>query len=136
MGTNYYLGEKDPCRECGRPYEQLHIGKSSFGWHFSLHVIPEMEINNLEDWKKVWKGKKIFDEYGLKISWVKMLSIITERKGTNNSMEKPYGYESWEEFHKVNHSEFGINGLIRSKIGSFCIGHGEGTYDYKVGYFS
>lgn len=38
MGTNYYLHSQDPCEHCGRSYPELHIGKSSAGWVFALHV--------------------------------------------------------------------------------------------------
>jgi len=54
MGTNYYLYPASPCKACGRSYEAKHIGKSSAGWCFLLHVIPEEGINDLEDWKKLW----------------------------------------------------------------------------------
>ena len=42
MGTNYYLHRPrtNECEHCGRADEAppLHIGKSSSGWCFSLHV--------------------------------------------------------------------------------------------------
>jgi len=38
LGTNYYWQESEPCAACGRGYEQVHVGKSSAGWCFSLHV--------------------------------------------------------------------------------------------------
>ena len=54
MGTNYYLHEPptNKCEHCGRQDEKepLHIGKSSVGWVFALHIIPEMGIEDLEDW--------------------------------------------------------------------------------------
>ena len=37
MGTNYYL-ETDACDKCGRGDGPLHIGNSSAGWCFALHV--------------------------------------------------------------------------------------------------
>ena len=55
MGTNYYLYEgSEACPTCKRPFEPLHIGKSSAGWCFSLHVIPEEGINTLDDWRTRW----------------------------------------------------------------------------------
>jgi len=63
MGMNYYVEEKPACECCGCKYEQIHIGKSSAGWCFSLHVIPEMGLNNLEDWVNFLKDKAIVDEY-------------------------------------------------------------------------
>lgn len=130
MGTNYYLEEQEPCPHCGRPYERLHIGKSSGGWCFSLHIIPEKGINNLEDWRILWKNKRIFDEYEKEISHAEMLRIITERKWE----EPPKDPISW---YFYNHAEVGPNNLARHKIdGTHCIGHGEGTWDLIIGYFS
>lgn len=65
MGTNYYLEPKPPCQCCGRPFEQLHIGKSSAGWCFALHVIPERGIKDLDDWVRIWSQPeaRIVDEY-------------------------------------------------------------------------
>jgi len=138
MGTNYYLETKSPCKKCGRGYEPYHIGKSSGGWCFSLHVYPDNDINTLEDVKKLWEGGVIVDEYGANISKEEMLSIITERSAR---CEKKYKVDawcrSWADFHRMNHSEFGPNGLIRAKIdGEHCIGHGTGTYDFITGEFS
>lgn len=69
MGTNYYLKPK-PCECCGRTDEGLHIGKSSAGWCFSLHVIPEEGINGLDDWKSRFDepGVQIVNEYGEVVS--------------------------------------------------------------------
>lgn len=35
-----------------------------------------------------------------------------------------------------NHAEPGPNGLLRHKIGPYCLGHGEGTWDLMPGEFS
>jgi len=117
MGTNYYIKNILSCPECGTPAAaDYHIGKASGGWCFGLHVKPGIgfnSTNNLNDIKRLWKGKPIKDEDGSTISKKEMLSIITER--------------SWN----------GPNELLRHKIdGTFCIGHGPGTYDYLIGYFS
>jgi len=57
MGTNYYLvkNERPPCPCCERTYvqERLHIGKSSGGWCFALHVIPEMGMLLIDSNPKV-----------------------------------------------------------------------------------
>ena len=139
MGTNYYIEQDPPCKECGRGWEQYHIGKSSGGWCFSLHVDPDNGINTLEDIKGLWKGKDIVDEYGDRISKKEMFSVITKRIGSwKHEKEKyPFGYTSWAAFHKTNSSENGPNNLLRHKIdGTHCIGHGDGTYDYITGEFS
>lgn len=129
MGTNYYLYEKPDCECCCRPFEPLHIGKSSGGWCFSLHVIPEDRINTLEDWRQLWSedGAFIRNEYGDKISITEMEDIIT-----NRSREFSGTDDSWYE---ENHAERGPNNMARHVIGRFCIGHGPGTWDYVVGEF-
>ena len=122
MGTNYYLHEKSDCECCGRPFDPLHIGKSSGGWCFTLHVIPEDNINTLEDWKLLWnkQGSIIRDEYGSKFAVVEMEDIITNRSWVKNTNKKNQ---------QCN--------LARHEIdGSHCIGHGEGTWDYVIGEFS
>jgi hypothetical protein len=83
MGTNYYFhpsGDRD-CPHCGQRTENRHIGKSSAGWAFSLHVYPNDGITSLEDWKALWADPKgaIFDEYGDKTSVADMLAEICER---------------------------------------------------------
>lgn len=137
MGTNYYLETQPPCPTCGREYESRHIGKSSAGWCFALHVYPEESTMNLEDWKQDWRGKQIVDEYGRKLTPDEMLAVITDRHWLRR--DEPLGYKDWAEFHRINHSEEGPNGLLRHRIGdlqSGCVAHGEGTWDYIVGEFS
>jgi hypothetical protein len=131
MGTNYYL-KMDICDKCGRedPAKTLHIGKSSYGWCFSLHVIPG-EIPNLSEWQRLFPLGRIFDEYQEEISVEKMFALITERKGHEGKEHHD------EEFHRSNHSEPGPKGLLRHRIDSVhCVGHGEGTWDYIFGEFS
>lgn len=123
MGTNFYLHKpsKSKCNHCGHDPELkiLHIGKSSFGWRFALHVIPEEGINSLEDWKREWsaEGSFIKNEYEETISVEKMLDTITNRKSGRFS---PEGMEP--QFHELDRQ--------------YCLGHGEGSWDYMVGEFS
>ena len=159
MGTNYYFHKPltNHCKHCGRsdPPERLHIGKSSGGWCFSLHVYPEQGIHTLGDWRTLWTGPgSIESEYGDRLAPEEMLGVITGRTfpkdwdsdwwapqpfGTTLD-GKPFilpGYDSEEHFHRSNHSERGPNGLLRHRIdGHHCIGHGPGTYDYIIGDFS
>ena len=138
MGTNFYV-RFEPCKTCGRSDEEYHIGKSSGGWCFTLHVEPDENINTLEDVKKIWEksGSKIYDEYGGEISSEKMMEIITDRKWKRKKFMPDGWYKSEEEFYEKNHAVKGPNGLVRHKIdGDHCIGHGEGTWDYITGEFS
>lgn len=137
MGTNYYLYEKEDCPNCGANNEPRHIGKSSMGWVFGLHV--DDEIKNLGNWKDQFfrPSTIIKNEYGDLIPPHDMVDIIELRMSKKNFDNKPYAYDSWEQFHKQNHSEEGPKGLLRHQVdGSHCVGHGEGTYDYIAGEFS
>lgn len=113
MGTNYYLHQQPDCECCGRPFEPLHIGKSSGGWAFALHVMPDDNVTTLDDWRNLWgaPGAYIRNEYGERIPIADMELIVT-----------------------VRHHQ---RGLLRSDIdGRHCLGHGPGTWDYIAGEFS
>ncbi|MFW6145427.1 MAG: hypothetical protein ACOC4Y_01380 [bacterium] len=133
MGINYYVRFNE-CECCGH-FEEYHIGKSSAGWCFSLHVDPDEGINNLEDMKWLMDRGRIFDEYGAEWTKEEMLDKITNRSW--NKPEHPYGYRSWENFYHYNNAEAGPCGLNRHRVGGcHCVGHGEGTWDYIIGEFS
>jgi hypothetical protein len=145
MGTNFYFRKPlaNYCEHCGRsdPPKELHIGKSSAGWCFSLHVYPEQGIHTLDDWGAIWANGTIFDEYGDELTRLEMLAVITTGRSSTKDWDSRWasnsGYFSEEAFHRSNHSERGPNGLLRHRIdGSHCIGHGPGPYDYIVGDFS
>lgn len=133
MGTNYYFHSQPKCKECGRETEGIHIGKSSGGWCFSLHVMPEEKIINWQDWLdhfKNYKDSYIKDEYGDIISFEKMIDIVENRKW--NASRQWTAKELFD-----NHAEPGPNGLVRHRVdGIHCVGHGDGTYDYITGEFS
>lgn len=143
MGTNYYwLNVENECDHCGRGdvVERLHIGKSSGGWCFGLHVHPNQGINDLPDWEVRWaSGGHIENEYGERVDPAKMWSVIAEREWNRGGSgdETPFGYASWDEFYRRNHAAPGPNGLVRHRIEpGHCIGHGAGTWDLIVGEFS
>jgi hypothetical protein len=136
MGTNYYFSKEAACPTCGHDRgDLLHIGKSSAGWCFSLHVIPDSGLNSLEDWEHLFPDGYIRDEYGQHISPAGMSDVIRNR-GRARKPERPLGYESWDDFHRVNQSEPGPKGLLRHRLGTHCVGHGEGTWDLIPGEFS
>lgn len=114
MGTNYYLHTKPDCECCGRDFPPMHIGKSSGGWCFSLHVMPEDNINTLEDWRELWRQPESFirNEYSEKVPIEEMEKIITNRSYRG-------GIPLRHELDKRH-----------------CVGHGSGTWDYIIGDFS
>ena len=142
MGTNYYWIKVQPpvCQHCGRSdeVERLHIGKSSAGWCFALHVIPELGIADLPDWEKLWAepGSAIVDEYDKPVTVDEMRAVIMARARNKDWNEAPYGYPSWERFHQENYSEQGPVGLLRHRLGPHCVAHGAGTWDCLPGEFS
>ena len=138
MGTNYYL-YKNVCEHCGRGDGPIHIGKSSAGWCFGLHVDSEIGVNSLDDWKCVWSqpGSVIKDEYGEVISPSRMLQVITERSWPKRNFTSGGFYRDEQHFMESNHAVRGPKNLVRHAIdGWSCIGHGEGTWDLCKGEFS
>lgn len=142
MGTNYYVkvvaSEPRICSECGmfRETELLHIGKSSCGWCFSLHVIQDRGLTSLDAWAALLKSLddlercEIQDEYGTELSCDEMMAIIMDREGVSDSPH-PYS-DSWLE---ANQAEWGPKGLLRHRVQGNCIGHGAGTWDLLTGEF-
>lgn len=144
MGTNYYaiLEEKEhDCPTCSRPgYMEIirwHIGKSSLGWCFSLHVGSPNEPHiprSLTEWKEVWsKSLRIVDEYGREITPDDMLRIVTQRQGIEPPVREKHLDLGW---YRSNHAQPGPNHLARHVLDTHCVGHGEGTWDLITGEFS
>lgn len=126
MGTNYYA-EIDCCKECGRSAETKHIGKSSAGWCFSLHV--DDEIDSLCAWVKFLSKDNVTikSEYGDVLTIDYMVDVIAGRTW-------PKRPESFD--YQANDAETGPNNLVRHRIdGVYCVGHGEGTWDLMKGEF-
>ena len=138
MGTNYYL-HSEPCDKCGRADEAKHIGKSSGGWCFALHVYPDEGIRDLPDWEDRWKLGTIRNEYGEAVTPDEMLVVITARFGSKEwPARDPDRMDLNEEaLHTSNYSERGPAGLLRARRDrKRVIGHGPGTWDLIVGDFS
>lgn len=134
MGTNYYAQTiSDICQHCGRgnESEKLHIGKSSAGWCFSLHTIPELGILDLPDWQREWAkpGVIILDEYDDVLSPEEMVQEITNRSW-------PHKSDRTAEYLNANNAVEGPNNLMRHRIGPYCVSHGAGTWDCLSGEFS
>lgn len=131
MGTNYYWFPEPFC------LNPVHIGKSSAGWCFTLHVYPdgahnipdEIEVHDLDDWIELWErpNTAIRDEYGDPVTRDEMFERITNR-GSGAKLT-----DGWLE---RNHAIRGPNGLARRRLDENCVSHGDGTWDCLVGEFS
>lgn len=126
-----------------KEYEYLiHIGKNSVGWHFSLCIYPDLNINNLEDWKELFNSCTIIDENYKVIKPEEMLSIInkeyykerplqeeSELKSINDLNAKLGHriYDSYDDLLKDNSAERGFYGLWAHKYGDFT--RTDGAYD-------
>jgi len=138
MGTNYYVEEESKtCPTCGHVEggDEIHIGKSSAGWCFSLHHIPDLELVTLDSWSQFLKDKQIKDEYGGLVDHNDFMAIVLDRgRGISVWDERPSGYTSWVAFHAQNYSIQGPHGLIRHRD---CVYHGdEEPWDMIEGEFS
>jgi hypothetical protein len=140
MGTNYYSVKRGVEELDGDAFWELrdgegdsvlHIGKSSGGWCFSLHVIPECGINDLWDWFDLLldPDRIIVNEYREVISFSEMFRKITQRG-------RPDDNRWTERILQQNHAELGPNNLVRHQIGHGCVKHGAGTWDCITGRFS
>lgn len=129
MGTNYYA-KINACPCCGHTEEGVHIGKSSGGWCFALHVAPEYGLTDWDKWQEFLTKPNVTieDEYHTSISLRELKEVVENRS---------WGYcrGDWE--YEVNHAELGPNNLVRCKVdGRHCVGQGEGTWDLIAGEFS
>lgn len=140
MGTNYYsvkrgLETLPPDEFWGRRRDEnddiLHIGKSSGGWCFTLHVMPERGVEDLWDWIAILLDPEriIINEYSEPIEFSGMWRTITDR-----SWPRP---KTWTEAdYRRNYAEPGPNNLARHAVGRGCRSQGLGTWDCVEGYFS
>jgi hypothetical protein len=143
MGTNYYATIKgNPCPTCGHDPDsrKLHIGKSSSGWCFALHVEPNNPNfpSNWGEWIDLLGGHNvtIHDEYDDEYTLERLMKVVAHRDWAIKREVLPKRYLSWDDFYYKNHAQPGPNGLLRHRIGNGCIAHGEGTWDLIAGYFS
>ena len=113
----------------------LHIGKSSFGWHFSLCIYPELGINNLDDWIRLWSSPDVVisDEEDCVITPEEMVDRITkrgvaewdeskreelEKKAVEsyNSLSESLGSRiyvaNYDEYLRANNATRGLRGLL------------------------
>lgn len=137
MGTNYYW-HRNPCTSCGHPEEVAHIGKSSGGWAFALHVNFTLQsgraVNDLHDWKHLFQapGSRIVDEYDRIVSAKEMVLIITDRKAEPITTP-PVGYSSIESFCLCNVAVIGQQNLLFPRA---AYAPPQATWYHAVGDFS
>lgn len=131
MGTNWYLVKQEMVSNIlardSLPYDHwtamshvhgtgvLHIGKSSGGWRFSLHVMPEHGIHDFMDWMAMATDPEwiIMNEYLDIINYVELIQLVAYRQSSPQRELK---------YHTID--------------GRHCIGHGSGTWDLILGNFS
>jgi len=125
VSINYYAH-----LDLGKPVVKLHIGKSSAGWCFALHVTDE--ITSLDDWRKAWSCPwvTIVDEYGDTVTLTEMLTEITDRSWSG---PRDRGSPWWDQ----NHALPGLLGLLRQTHNATLPPNPEtDTYDLCFGDFS
>lgn len=95
MGMNYYCETgrmfEVEC-DCGFKHmmpETLHIGKSSWGWKFTLHAIPEKGLECWRDWEEVLKdARRIYNEEGEDVALEKLRETVLHRARKPNDEDK------------------------------------------------
>jgi hypothetical protein len=90
MGTNYYAELPQcahPCEHCNFD-DRLHIGKSSGGWKFGFHGIPERGLTSWAAWQDFLADHIIYDEYGQMIQLGEFATIVTDRN-VGRGMARP-----------------------------------------------
>lgn len=130
MGCSYYAELPDGAR--------LHIGKSSGGWSFLLHVIPDRDLNSLADWRAFLERPdvEIFDCEDTFMDSAGLIDVITERADFVVGDLRRQRSSEWQ---FQNHAFFDERfKLARPVVGGSggCIRNGDGPYDLIVGDFS
>ncbi len=89
MGTNYYVQFKT-CEHCHHVPTDLHIGKSSAGWTFSFHAIPDLGLTSWEAWRYFLVDENIVDEYGRHCYLIDFVSMVERKTTEARSHAKEY----------------------------------------------
>lgn len=149
MGTNYYVKTGRKVRYRGFDVDEiLHVGKSSYGWYFNLHIIPHEGINSLRDWIPYLQGGEIHDEYGEHIPYEVMMHVIkrtgcveTGHWGAKKDAPEPHTIFQLGCGHTTFYGEHGLLYVIESF--PYDLRHSlpipsdiEGLYFYVDGDFS
>ena len=79
MGTNYYA-RINTCDKCKR-HEEIHIGKSSFGWRFGVEIHEEYYKNTKELFDFLTQANvELFNEYGEQVAVKDFITLIENKK--------------------------------------------------------
>lgn len=109
MGTNYYMRYR--ICECCERYDEIHIGKSSYGWTFSFHAFREGDYESLatvgiksyKEWIDLLENIKggIYDEYGQEISLDEFKNLVKskEKEKFNHTTYCQNSENSWDRRH-------------------------------------
>lgn len=95
MGTNYYVKENN-CEACGR-HDEIHLGKSSFGWQFSFQYNGGQYYKNVQEMRKWTANKIIKDEYGAVISYSDFWKMVFDKQNSKNKNHAKYVMEQYPE---------------------------------------
>lgn len=130
MSTNYYFQFKAP-----KPFQlsEVHIGKISCGWYFSLHVYPDQGISTYEDMIDFLRSHEneieITDEYG-SIYDIKEISKTISEISRSEPIPDVIDVGIFES-NKISKYDYlkrecaieGINNLLHAEVdGIHCVG--------------
>ena len=88
MGTNFEVRINN-CEHCQR-YDEIHLGKSSYGWKFCFQLNGKKYYKNIEELKEWLKDKEIYNEYENPISYDKFWEIVEMRQKLKKSQDDDY----------------------------------------------
>lgn len=81
MGTNFYAIDRSrQCRECKRGVEQIHLGKSSYGWQFSFQLNDGKFYHDVPTMREWLKGQEILDEYDKEITYEDFWNMVDAKQ--------------------------------------------------------
>lgn len=86
MGTNYYT-KINICPTCKRAEEEVHLGKSSFGWKFLFQYNGGKFYKNVHEMKKWLSNKVIKNEYGEIVPCNEFWKMVKEKQKTTDPEE-------------------------------------------------
>lgn len=100
MGTNYYA-KINICPTCKRPEEEIHLGKSSYGWKFMFQYNGGKMYQTAEEMRRWLVGKVIEDEYGKRVSQKAFWKMVHDKQNqqggkTHDGTMKIEGYDFFD----------------------------------------